>query len=328
MPENIPKDIIADYLILNACRTAEMAALAASQWIGKGDNKAADNAAVQAMRNHLNSLAISGTVVIGEGERDKAPMLYIGEKVGRGGFDTQIALDPLEGTTVCANNGSNVLAVIGITENGEFLHAPDVYMQKIAVGFSSQQARIDLDASPKNNITAAAKALAKDISDVVVCVLDRPRHQQLIEDIRATGARIKLIGDGDIYAIIATALAHSGIDMYMGSGGSPEGVLAAAALRAVGGQMQARLILDTKDKQNRAKKEMAISDPNRKYNPQDLASGDVIFAACGVTRGDLVEGVNFSPDRNSATTQTIIMRSKNKTIQKIQTKHNLAPQKA
>src|SRR5438309_8716706 len=242
-------------LALEAVRVTEAAALAASRLMGRGDEKAAVQAAADAMRQALNSLSIDGTVVIGEGERDEAPMLYIGEKVGTGnGPRIDIALDPLEGTTITAKGGSNALAVIAMAEAGGFLNAPDVYMDKIAVGAGLPEGIIDLDETPANNLKNVAKAKGGDVADLVVCILDRPRHSELIAKVREAGARIMLIGDGDVSGVIATSTGDSGIDIYMGSGGAPEGVLAAAALRAIGGQMQGRLLFRNDDEKGRARK--------------------------------------------------------------------------
>lgn len=307
-------------LAIELVRVTEAAALSASLLMGRGDEKAADQAAVDAMRTALNALNISGTVVIGEGERDEAPMLYIGEKVGTGqgpGFD--IALDPLEGTTITAKGGPNALAVVAMAEKGNFLNAPDVYMDKVAIGGGLPEGLVDLDATPEENIRALAKAKKSDVSDVVACILDRPRHEELIARVRASGARIMLIPDGDVSGVIATAESHSGIDIYMGSGGAPEGVLAAAALRCTGGFIQGRLLFRNEDEKGRADK-LGIKDLNRKYNTLDLARGDVMFAATGVTDGAMLKGVRrFS---GGASTHSVIMRSKTGTIRRIEATHN------
>src|SRR5579863_2296507 len=277
-------------LALEAVRVTEAAALSASRLMGRGDEKAADQAAVDAMRQALNGLTIDGTVVIGEGERDEAPMLYIGEKVGTGrGPKIDIALDPLEGTTITAKGGSNALAVIAMAEAGGFLNAPDVYMDKIAIGGGLGEV-VDLDDTPANNLKNLAKAKKAEVADLVVCVLDRPRHSDLIAKVREAGARIMLISDGDVSGIIATSRPESGIDIYMGSGGAPEGVLAAAALRCIGGFMQGRLIFRNDDERHRAQR-FGITDFSRKYNLLDLAKGDVMFAATGVTNGTMLKGV-------------------------------------
>jgi fructose-1,6-bisphosphatase II / sedoheptulose-1,7-bisphosphatase len=276
-------------LALEAVRVTEAAALAASKLMGRGDEKAADQAAVDAMRTSLNSLNIEGTVVIGEGERDEAPMLYIGEKVGMGGGPKiDIALDPLEGTTITAKGLPNSLAVMAMAEHGGFLNAPDVYMDKIAVGGGLPEGIVDLDKSVAQNLNDLAKAKKVDVIDLVVCILDRPRHSELIAKVREAGARIMLIGDGDVSGVIATSTGDSGIDIYMGSGGAPEGVLAAAALRAIGGQIQGRLLFRNDDEKVRAKK-WGITDLNRKYSMTDMAKGDVMFAATGVTSGSMLK---------------------------------------
>jgi fructose-1,6-bisphosphatase II / sedoheptulose-1,7-bisphosphatase len=257
-------------LALEAVRVTEAAALSASRLMGRGDEKAADQAAVDAMRKALNSLSIEGTVVIGEGERDEAPMLYIGEEVGLGnGPKIDIALDPLEGTTITAKGGQNALAVIAMAEEGGFLNAPDVYMDKIAIGGGLPSDLVDLDQTPADNLKALAKAKKVDVEDIVACILDRPRHADLIGAVRSSGARIQLISDGDVSGVIATTLPESGVDIYIGSGGAPEGVLAAAALRSIGGQMQGRLLFRNDDERARATK-WGIEDFDRKYNLLDL----------------------------------------------------------
>jgi fructose-1,6-bisphosphatase II / sedoheptulose-1,7-bisphosphatase len=307
-------------LALEAVRVTEAAALAASKLMGRGDEKAADQAAVDAMRQALNALTIRGEVVIGEGERDEAPMLFIGEKVGSGnGPEIDIALDPLEGTTITAKGGPNALAVIAMAEKGGFLNAPDVYMDKIAVGGGLPDNVVDLDASPVENLTNLAKAKQCQVSDLVTCVLDRPRHAELIARVREAGARIMLIGDGDVSGVIATSQSDTGIDIYMGSGGAPEGVLAAAALRAIGGQMQGRLLFRNDDERGRAHR-LGIKDLNRKYNMLELARGDVMFAATGVTNGSMLRGVRRFA--NGAETHSLVMRSKTGTVRYIQAQHN------
>lgn len=305
-------------LVLEMVRVTEAGAIAASALTGRGDEKAADAAAVEAMRKAFNKLPINGTVVIGEGERDEAPMLYIGEKVGAGGPEVDIALDPLEGTTICAKAMPNALAVLAISEKGGLLNAPDVYMDKIAVGGGLPDGVIDLDKSPCENAKAVAAAKGKDVSELMVCVLDRPRHTQIIKELRSIGCGIALIGDGDVAGVIATTDTKTGIDMYMGSGGAPEGVLAAAALRCIGGQMQGRLLFRNDDERARAHK-WGIEDLNRKYSLMELASGDVIFAATGVTDGSMLNGVHRTPE--GITTDTVTMRSKTKTIRRVQTLH-------
>ncbi len=307
---------------LEAARVTEAAALACSRLMGRGDEKEADRAAVNAMRHALNGLSIDGTVVIGEGERDKAPMLYIGEKVGSatgGGPAIDIALDPLEGTTICAKGGVNALAVIAMAEKGGFLHAPDVYMDKIAVGGGLPAGVVDLDSSPAANLKNLAKAKKCAISDLVVVILERDRHKDLIAKVRAAGARIQLIADGDVAGVIACSRPDTGVDMYIGIGGAPEGVLAAAALRSTGGQMQGRLLFKTQEEKSRAKR-MGISDLNRKYALEDLAKGDVMFAATGVTDGSMLRGVRRYP--GGATTHSIVMRSKTGTVRIIEAQHN------
>ncbi len=306
-------------LALEAVRVTEAAALAASRLMGRGDEKAADQAAVDAMRRALNDLNIDGTVVIGEGERDEAPMLYIGEKVGAGGPKIDIALDPLEGTTITAKGGTNALAVIAMAESGGFLNAPDTYMEKISVGPGLPDNLVDLDASPAENLKALAQAKKMEISDLVVCILDRPRHADLIAKVRGTGARIMLISDGDVAGVIATAKPGTGVDIYMGQGGAPEGVLAAAALRCIGGQMQGRLVFRNEDEKARAAR-WGVKDLNRKYGLMDLAKGDVMFAATGVTDGPMLKGVRRGG--TWATTQSMIMRSKSGTVRIVEAQHN------
>src|SRR3984957_14438863 len=306
-------------LALEAVRVTEAAALSASRLMGRGDEKAADQAAVDAMRQALNALAIEGTVVIGEGERDEAPMLYIGEKVGTGhGPKIDIALDPLEGTTITAKGGSNALAVIAMAEAGGFLNAPDVYMDKIAIGGEFGDV-VDLDETPKKNLQALAKAKKAELSDLVVCILDRPRHSELIAKVREAGSRIMLISDGDVSGVIATASAQSGVDIYMGSGGAPAGVLAAAALQCIGGFMQGRLIFRNDDERERARR-FGIKDFERKYALHDLAHGEAMFAATGVTTGTMLQGVRRFA--GGAVTQSMVMRSKSGTVRIIEAQHN------
>jgi fructose-1,6-bisphosphatase II / sedoheptulose-1,7-bisphosphatase len=289
--------------------------------MGRGDEKAADQAAVDAMRQALNVLDIEGTVVIGEGERDEAPMLYIGERVGSGkGPKVDIALDPLEGTTITATGGANAIACLAMAGEGGFLNAPDVYMDKIAVGGGLPDGVIDIDAAPQQNLAELARAKKVDVGDLVVLILDRPRHQELIANVRAAGARIRLIRDGDVAGVIATARPDSGIDIYLGSGGAPEGVLAAAALRSIGGQMQGRLLFRNDDERGRARG-MGITDLERVYHLHDLASGDVMFAASGVTEGTMLRGVRRFP--GGVITHSIVMRSKTGTVRVIETEHYL-----
>ena len=306
-------------LALEAVRVTEMAALSASRLMGRGDEMAADQAAVNAMRDALNSLAIDGTVVIGEGERYEAPMLYIGEKVGSGGIRVDIALDPLEGTTITAKGGPNALAVIAMAEEGGFLNAPDVYMDKIAVGAGLPEEIVDLDETPGENLRAVSRAKGVEVSDLVVCILDRPRHQELIRKVREAGARIMLISDGDVSGVIATSQANSGVDIYIGSGGAPEGVLAAAALRCIGGQFQGRLLFRNDDERARAEK-WGITDLNRKYTLMELAHGDVMFAATGVTDGSMLRGVRRT--QNGGVTHSMVMRSKSGTVRLVEAHHN------
>ncbi len=306
-------------LALEAVRVTEAAALSASRLMGRGDEKAADQAAVDAMRQALNSLAIDGTVVIGEGERDEAPMLFIGEKVGSGqGPRIDIALDPLEGTTITAKGGSNALSVIAMAEAGGFLNAPDVYMDKIAIG-SGWGEVVDLDETPKTNLVNLAKAKKAELSDLVVCILDRPRHSELIARVREAGSRIMLISDGDVSGVIATARPDSGVDIYIGSGGAPEGVLAAAALNCIGGFMQGRLLFRNDDERGRARR-FGISDFERKYSLYDLAHGEVMFAATGVTNGTMLQGVRRFA--GGAVTYSMVMRSKSGTVRIIEAQHN------
>jgi fructose-1,6-bisphosphatase II / sedoheptulose-1,7-bisphosphatase len=306
-------------LALEAVRVTEAAALAASRLMGRGDEKAADQAAVNAMRDALNALAIDGTVVIGEGERDEAPMLFIGEKVGAGGPEIDIALDPLEGTTLTAKGGPNAMAVIAMAEKGGFLNAPDTYMNKIAVGGGLPPGVVDLDADAADNLRELAQAKKKDVSDLVVCILDRPRHGEIIEQVRAAGARILLIGDGDVSGVMATSRGDSGVDMYLGSGGAPEGVLAAAALRCIGGQMQGRLVFRN-DKERARGRKWGIEDFDKKYGLLELAGGDVMFAATGVTDGSMLRGVRRLS--HGATTESVVMRSKTGTVRTVAATHN------
>ena len=309
-------------LALEAVRVTEAAALSASLLMGRGDEKLADQAAVDAMRQALNTLYIDGTVVIGEGERDEAPMLYIGEKVGAGighGPKVDIALDPLEGTTICATGGPNSLAVIAMADEGGFLNAPDVYMDKIAVGAGLPDGVVDLDETPANNLKALAKAKGTEVHELLVCILNRPRHAELIARVREAGARIMLINDGDVSGVIATSQLGTGVDMYVGSGGAPEGVLAAAALRCIGGQFQGRLLFRNDDEKARAAR-WGVTDLNKKYSLHELASGNVMFAATGVTDGAMLKGVRRFA--GGATTHSVIMRSKSGTVRYIEAHHN------
>ena len=305
---------------LEFVRVTEAAALESARLMGRGDEKAADHAAVDAMRRMLNSIQFDGTVVIGEGERDEAPMLYIGEKVGKatGGPRLDLALDPLEGTTICARGGINALSVIAIAEEGKFLHAPDTYMQKIAVGPAAKGA-IDLKASPTENLKNVAKALKKHVEDVTVVILDRPRHADLIAEVRKAGARIWLIGDGDVSAAIATCKINSGVDMLMGTGGAPEGVIAAAALRCMGGEFQGMLAFRNDEERTRATK-MGVKDHGKVYRIDELAQGNVMFCATGVTQGTFLDGVIFNS--GGATTHSVVMRSESGTVRFIQAEHH------
>jgi fructose-1,6-bisphosphatase class II len=311
-------------LALEFVRITEAAALASSRWMGRGDEKAADQAAVDAMRRAFNSLRIDGTVVIGEGERDEAPMLYIGEKVGLAGPDApavDIALDPLEGTTICATGGVGAISVIAVAERGRFLHAPDTYMDKIACG-PGAVGSIDIDAPPEVNIRAVAKKLGKDISDVTVVILNRPRHEKLIAEVRQTGARIHLIGDGDVSAAVATGVVDSGIDLLLGVGGAPEGVISAAALTCLGGDFQGRLKFRSDEERARATR-MGVSEVDRAFRLTDLCHGPVMFVATGVTSGPLLKGVSFLPNHRAAT-HSIVMRSATGTVRTIEATHDLA----
>ncbi len=305
---------------LEAVRVTEAAALAASRMVGRGDEKAADKAAVDAMRTALNTLNIEGTVVIGEGERDEAPMLYIGERVGAGGPEIDIALDPLEGTTITAKGGQNAMAVIALTDKGGFLNAPDTYMEKIAVGPHIPSSILDLDAPIGEIVKKVAQAKDARAEDLLICILDRPRHEALIRGVRETGARIMLIQDGDVSAVMATADPATGIDLYVGTGGAPEGVLAAAALQCTGGSMLGRLVFRNNDEISRAER-YGITDLKKVYTTNELAKPDnVMFAATGVTDGTMLRGVRrFS---GGAVTHSIVMRSKSGTIRRIEAEHN------
>ena len=308
-------------LVLEMVRVTEAAAIAASTLVGRGDEKAADAAAVEAMRAAFNDLYMDGTVVIGEGERDEAPMLYIGEKVGLGkGPEIDIALDPLEGTTICAKAGPNSLAVLAIAEKGCLLNAPDVYMDKIAVGPGYPEGVIDLDRSPTENIKAIAAAKGCAPSEIIACVLDRPRHEKLIAELRAIGCGVMLIGDGDVAGVIATTNPDTTIDVYMGTGGAPEGVLASAALRCVGGQFKGRLLFRNDDERGRARK-WGITDLDKQYDIAELASGDCIFAATGVTDGSLLDGVKRRGDK--MTTESVVMRASSGTVRWVKGEHRI-----
>ncbi len=306
-------------LALELVRVTEAAALAASRWIGRGQKNEADGAAVEAMRKAFDQVAINGTVVIGEGEMDEAPMLYIGEKVGCGGPEMDIAVDPLEGTNLTAKGGPNAIATIAMAGQGGFLHAPDIYMDKIAAGGHLPHDIVDLDASPGENLRNLAKAKGRDVSDLVVCILDRDRHKEIIAKCREAGARIILISDGDVAGVIATSMPDAEIDIYMGSGGAPEGVLAAAALRCTGGQMQGRLLFENDEQIARAR-QMGVNDPRHKYSVTEMARGDVMFAATGVTSGAMLRGVRRYGQ--GATTHSVVMRSKSGTVRLIEALHN------
>ena len=308
-------------LVLEMVRVTEAAAIAASTLTGRGDEKAADAAAVEAMRAALNELDIDGTVVIGEGERDEAPMLFIGEKVGSGqGPAIDIALDPLEGTTICAKSGPNSLAVLAIAEAGGLLNAPDVYMDKLAVGPGLPAGVIDLDRTPTENIEAIAAAKGVAPKDIIACVLDRPRHEALIAELRGIGCGVVLIGDGDVAGVIATSDPDTTIDVYMGSGGAPEGVLACAALRCVGGQFKGRLLFRNDDERARAVK-WGITDLDKQYDLKELAKGDCIFAATGVTDGSLLAGVKRQGKKMS--TESVVMRASSGTVRWVKGEHRL-----
>ena len=307
-------------LALEAVRVTEAAALASARLMGRGDGHEADRVAVEAMRKAFNSLAIRGRVVIGEGEMDEAPMLYIGEKVGRWRDDdpvVDIALDPLEGTALCAGGRANAISVIAMARGGEFLHAPDTYMKKIAVGPAGKGV-IDLRRTATENLQAVADAKGCYVEDLTVVILDRPRHEDLIREVRQAGARIKMIGDGDISAAIATCKDETGVDLLLGTGGAPEGVIAAAALRCVGGDMQGQLQLRNDAERARAAR-MGIEDADRLYGIEDMAGGDVVFAATGVTNGDYLGGVRFL--RGGAQTHSVVMRSKSMTVRYIEAEH-------
>ena len=315
------KSILIPHLADAMVRVTEKAAIAAETLAGRGDEKAADAAAVDAMRTAFNAVDFQGRVVIGEGERDEAPMLYIGEEVGTGtGPEIDIALDPLEGTTLTAKAMSNALAVLAIAPRGGLLFAPDTYMDKIAIGPGYENGVIDLDASPAENITAMAKAKGVDVSAMTACVLDRPRHAEIIASLRGVGARVHLISDGDVAGVINTTNPSTGIDLYVGSGGAPEGVLAAAALKCVGGQMQARLVFRNDDERRRADR-TGITDYDKKYDLHELASGETVFCATGVTKGGLVDGV--VRNNGHIETDTLVMSSADGMVRKIKSWHRV-----
>jgi len=315
-----PHPAIERVLSLEIVRVTERAAVAAARLRGRGAEKQSDQAAVDAMRRELSGLTIDGTVVIGEGEMDEAPMLFIGEKVGtKAGPKVDIAVDPLEGTTLCAKNMPGAIATLAMAEHGTLLHAPDIYMDKIAIGPGYPTNVVDLDAPAGENIVNLAKAKGVKPEDITAMILDRPRHADLIAAVRKVGAAVSLITDGDVAGVIHTADAEkTGIDIYLGIGGAPEGVLAAAALRCIGGQMQTRLVLDTEEKRERAAK-MGIKDPHKKYQIEDMVSGDCLFAATGVTDGRMLRGVRFGKD--VIETETVVMRSASGTVRWIRAEH-------
>ena len=314
----MPSEVLDRGLVLDAVRVTEAAAIAAWRLAGRGDEMAADQAAVDAMRTALNEIEVDGEIVIGEGERDEAPMLYIGEKVGRGGkVKIDIALDPLEGTTLCAKAMPNALAVMAWAPKGTLLHAPDTYMDKIACGPGFPAGVIDLDRSPADNVRALAGAKGVDPSQVTVCVLDRPRHAEIIASLRECGARVQLIGDGDIAGVINTADPATGIDLYLGSGGAPEGVLACAALKCVGGQFQGRLLFRNPDERARATR-LGITDLEKKYDLHEIVRADAVFAATGVTSGALLEGVRF--EAGLVHTHPLVMNSATHTVREVRMK--------
>ncbi|MEX0753062.1 MAG: class II fructose-bisphosphatase [Xanthobacteraceae bacterium] len=315
-----PHLVLERILSLEIVRVTERAAVSAARLRGRGNEKAADQAAVDAMRRELNKLPIEGTVVIGEGERDEAPMLFIGEEVGnKSGPKVDIAVDPLEGTTLCAKNMPGAIATMAMAEGGTLLNAPDVYMEKIAIGPGYPKGVVDLDAPPEENIRNLAKAKDVKPSDITALVLDRPRHADLIAAIRKAGANVALIMDGDVAGVIHTADSETtGIDIYIGIGGAPEGVLAAAALRCIGGQMQGRLVLDTEEKRARAAK-MGVKDPRKRYEMEDMVRGDCLFSATGVTTGSMLKGVRFG--KETIETETVVMRSVTGTVRWIRAEH-------
>jgi len=315
-----PSLVLERILSIEIVRVTERAAVSAARLRGRGAEKAADQAAVDAMRRELNKLPIDGTVVIGEGELDEAPMLFIGEKVGsKNGPQVDIAVDPLEGTTLCAKNMPGAIATVAMADNGTLLHAPDVYMEKIAIGPGYPKGVVDLDAPAEENIIRLAKAKGVKPAEITAIILDRPRHADLIAGVRKAGGSVCLITDGDVAGVIHTAeSASTGIDIYLGIGGAPEGVLAAAALRCIGGQMQCRLILDTEERRERSAK-MGISDPRKRYEIEDMVRGDCLFAATGVTDGPMLRGVRFR--ENLIETDTVVMRSVTGTVRRITAQH-------
>ena len=309
-------------LALEGVRITEAAALASARLMGRGDRKAADQAAIEAIRGAFNDLDIAGEVVIGEGERDAVPVLFIGERLGRAGpgaIEVEIAVDSLQGTNLCATGAANAISVVAMGPKGSLLRAPDTYMEKIAVGPGARGA-IDITRSPRDNLRAVADALGKYVEDLTVVILDRPRHERLVREVRESGARIKLIGDGDVSAALNACLPDTGIDMLMGIGGAPEGVISAAALRCVGGDMQGRLLFRSDAEREKARA-MGIADGEKVFGIQDLARGDVMFAATGVTNGDFLKGVRFTGD--GARTQSVVMRSRTGTVRYIETEHHV-----
>jgi len=321
MTERRLEDVSDRNLALELVRVTEAATIAASRWIGRGKKNEADGAAVEAMRQAFDTVAIDGTVVIGEGEMDEAPMLYIGEKVGQGGPAMDIAVDPLEGTSITAKGGPNAIATIALAERGNFLHAPDIYMEKIAVGGGLPEGVVSLDAPLSENLKNLARAKGVDVSELMVCMLDRDRHAETIAKIREAGARITLIGDGDVAGVIAASQPGTGIDIFLGSGGAPEGVLSAAALRCIGGQMQGKLLFEDNAQIERART-MGVTDPNKIYTLMEMAKGDVMFAATGVTTGPMLRCVVRAG--SGAVTHSIVMRSKSGTVRYVEAHHNFA----
>lgn len=302
-------------LAFEAVRAAEAAAIASAAWIGRGEKESADQAAVNALRNGLNAMPMRGRIVIGEGERDEAPMLFIGEEVGTGeGPEIDIALDPLEGTTLTAKGMNNALVVLSLSPRGGLLHAPDTYMDKIAIGPGFEDGVVDLDASAAENVTNLAKAKGVDPTEITVCVLERPRHDHIVEGVKSVGGRVRLISDGDVAGAMGVSGIGTGVDMYIGRGGAPEGVLAASALRCIGGQMQGRLHFRTDEERERAAR-VGVTDFDRKYDVKELASGHCIFIATGVTPGDLVEGVEFDADR--VHTDTLLLDSADESVRRV-----------
>lgn len=313
---------------LELARVTEAAAIASAHWTGRGDKNAADGAAVAAMRTAFDTVAISGTVRIGEGEMDEAPMLYIGEQVGCGGPAMDIAVDPLEGTNLCARSLPNAITVVALAEKGCFLHAPDIYMQKIAVGPGLPEGVVDINASINTNLTNLAQAKKCSISDLTLCALERERHNDLVAYAREAGARVRLLSDGDVAAVIATCLPNSGVDIYAGSGGAPEGVLAAAAIRCLNGQMQGRLIFETEEQITRTRGMIRPDlDPTQTLSLTDMAAGPVFFCATGVTSGDLLKGVEHL-DNGYIRTHSVMMRSESGTIRYMDAYHHFDPHRA